>query len=66
MLGSMQFNFDIPLDCKVMGNYNLLNAMLMNLARNAAAYSTASIIGWLLYASPRKVFRKKYRVPSTA
>ena len=39
VLGSMSFNFDVPLDCKINGNYNLLTGMLMNLARNAAAYS---------------------------
>ncbi len=39
LFDKMDFNFDVPLDCKIQGNYNLLNGMLMNLARNAAAYS---------------------------
>lgn len=39
VLGDMKFTFDIPLDCTIQGNTNLLNGMLMNLARNAAAYS---------------------------
>lgn len=43
ILGDMTFSFDIPMDCIVMGNYNLLNNMLMNLSRNAAAYSRGSL-----------------------
>lgn len=43
VLGNMEFRYDVPLDCKVKGNYNLLNGMLMNLARNAAAYSKGTV-----------------------
>ncbi len=39
VLGSMTFRYEIPLDCKVMGNYNLLSGMILNLAKNAGAYS---------------------------
>lgn len=39
VLGKMKFNFDVPLDCKINGNYNLLSGMLINLVKNAAAYS---------------------------
>lgn len=38
-LGAMQFTFDVPMGTYVRGNANLLGAMLMNLARNAANYS---------------------------
>lgn len=38
-MGKMTFRFDIPLDCKVNGNYNLLSGMILNLCRNSAAYS---------------------------
>lgn len=38
-LGSMEFVYDIPFNCEIMGNYNLLTGMLINLAKNAAAYS---------------------------
>lgn len=38
-LGDMVFNFDVPFDCKINGNYNLLTGMIINLAKNAAAYS---------------------------
>lgn len=39
ILGDMTFTFDIPFDCHVMGNYNLLTGMIINLIKNAAAYS---------------------------
>lgn len=35
----MQFSYDIPLNCYVSGNYNLLNDVLLNLVRNSIAYS---------------------------
>ncbi len=38
-LGDMTFSFDIPLECKVLGNDNLLTGMVINLAKNAATYS---------------------------
>jgi len=37
--GEMTFSFDIPFDCKIHGNYNLLTGMIINLVKNAAAYS---------------------------
>lgn len=61
VLGSMQFNFDIPLDCKVMGNYNLLNAMLMNLARNAAAYSKGTLCEVICTGESEKFFEFVFR-----
>lgn len=44
-LGAMKFSFDIPITCSVQGNINLLTGMLMNLARNAAAYSKGTECG---------------------
>lgn len=41
-LGEMEFSFDIPIGTYVQGNGNLLTAMLMNLAKNAANYSGGS------------------------
>ncbi len=38
-LGEMTFSFDVPFDCKIHGNYNLLTGMIINLVKNAAAYS---------------------------
>lgn len=42
--GNLSFVYDIPLDCTVNGNYTLLSNMLLNLIRNAAAYSHGSEI----------------------
>lgn len=38
-LGNMTFSFDVPFDCKIHGNYNLLTGMIINLVKNAASYS---------------------------
>lgn len=35
----MRFSYDLPLDCRVVGNYNLLNGMFYGLIRNAAMHS---------------------------
>lgn len=43
MMGKMKFEFSVPLDCKVRGNFNLLNGMIMNLLRNAVAYSKGTL-----------------------
>lgn len=40
----MTFSYDIPLDCRVVGNYNLLNGMIYGLIRNAAMHSGGSEI----------------------
>lgn len=44
-LGDMEFAYDVPTDCMVMGNYNLLTGMLINLAKNSAAYSKGTECG---------------------
>ncbi|MCM1517243.1 MAG: HAMP domain-containing histidine kinase [Pseudoflavonifractor sp.] len=45
LLGGMEFVYDIPLDCIVKGNQNLLYGAVLNLIRNAEAYSRGSEIG---------------------
>lgn len=39
VLGSMEFNYDVPTYCRVIGNESLLSAMINNLTKNAVAYS---------------------------
>lgn len=39
LAGNMEFQFDIPLDCEVTGNYSLLNGMVCGLIKNSALYS---------------------------
>lgn len=45
LLGRMEFNYDIPFDCVVLGNYNLLTGMVQNLTKNAVAYSRGTECG---------------------
>lgn len=42
--GTMKFEYEIPFDCWVQANYNLVLNALMNLVRNAAAYSKGTLI----------------------
>lgn len=39
LAGSMSFEFDVPMECDVEGNYNLLNGMICGLIKNAALHS---------------------------
>lgn len=42
-LGKMRFDFNLPLNCIIDGNYNLLTGMIINLAKNAASYSKGTM-----------------------
>lgn len=42
--GTLEFDYDIPFDCWVQANYTLVSNALMNLVRNAAAYSKGTRI----------------------
>ncbi len=44
--GSLSFNYDLPINCIILGNYSLLSDMLLNLIKNAAAYSHGTEI-WI-------------------
>lgn len=48
--GNMEFSFELPLNCIVKGNQNLLNAAILNLIRNAATYSNGTEMGIKLIA----------------
>ncbi len=39
MNGDMIFEWDVPFDCNISGNYTLLSNAMMNLVKNAAKYS---------------------------
>ncbi len=43
--GNLEFVYDVPLDCMVVGNYNLLSGMLINLVKNASAYCKGTECG---------------------
>ena len=53
-LGKMEFIYDLPYDCMVQGNYNLLSNMLLNLAKNAIAYSRGTEMGLKMVANSKK------------
>ncbi|MCM1021324.1 MAG: ATP-binding protein [Muribaculum sp.] len=42
---NISFSFDIPLDCYIIGNYNLIYAMFINLIRNADLHSHGTECG---------------------
>ena len=61
ILGKMVFNYEIPLDCKIMGNYNLLSGMIPNLAKNAGAYSKGTECELVLTGEDAKFYHFEFR-----
>ena len=56
LAGSMSFEFDIPVDCEVSGNYNLLNGMICGLIRNSALHSGGTEIGLKLLSENERFY----------
>lgn len=56
-LGSMEFVYDVPTDCIIMGNNNLLTGMLINLAKNAVLYSKGTECGVKLIDEDNKFYK---------
>lgn len=56
LAGDLKFSYELPLDCKVLGNANLLNGMISNLIRNAAQHSGGTEIGIKLEAESDKFY----------
>ena len=52
--GNMKFNYDIPLNCYVKGNSNLLTGLISNLIKNAAQYSHGTEMGIKLVVESEK------------
>ena len=52
----MSFEFDIPVDCEVSGNYNLLNGMICGLIRNSALHSGGTEIGLKLLSENERFY----------
>lgn len=51
---NLTFKYDIPIDCHVSANYNLLNDVILNLVRNAIAYSSGTEMGiYLVESTPQ-------------
>lgn len=56
LAGSMEFSYDIPLECYVSGNYGLINGMICGLIRNAAMYSGGTKIGLRLISESERFY----------
>lgn len=58
--GKMQFSYDVPMECKVLGNESLLHAMLLNLTKNAGAYSQGKLCKLEFVKEDEKFFYFRY------
>lgn len=54
--GTMKFSYEIPLNCHVRGNANLLSAMVSNLAKNAAIHSHGTEMGIKLIIESKRFY----------
>lgn len=61
MLGKMTFSYDVPLNCMIMGNYNLLSGMIINLAKNSAAYSKGDHCELVIVDQDEKFYTFEFR-----
>lgn len=57
LAGNLQFKYDIPPKCEVIGNYGLLYGMLANLVRNASFHSKGTECGIKLIGSSQRDYR---------
>jgi signal transduction histidine kinase len=55
-IAPMDFTYDIPFDCRIVGNFSLLTAMLHNLAKNAGAYSKGTECGLYMSSKDNKFY----------
>lgn len=56
MTGGMTFEYDVPLDCEVLGNVNLLTSAISNLIKNAVIHSHGTAMGIHLVAQSEKYY----------
>lgn len=56
LAGSMEFVYDIPLNCYVMGNAGLIQGMICGLIRNSAMYSGGTKIGLKLISENERFY----------
>lgn len=56
MNGNMTFKYDIPLDCEVLGNTNLLTSTITNLIKNAVIHSRGTVMELRLVAESEKYY----------
>ncbi len=51
LLGKMEFNYDIPTFCRVIGNAPMLHTVINNLTKNSVAYSEGTECNFILTGS---------------
>lgn len=56
IMGSMKFSYDIPVNCHVKGNSNILSAMVSNLAKNAVLHSHGTQMGIKLIIESKRFY----------
>ncbi len=56
VLGNLSFVYDIPLNCRINGNFNLLTGMLNNLVKNARLHSKGTECGIKLVGEDDKFY----------
>lgn len=56
VMGDMEFNYDVPTYCRIIGNEALLSAMISNLAKNAAFYSKGTECNLILTSKDAEFF----------
>lgn len=54
--GNMKFTFNVPFDCHVQGNQNLLSGMIMNLIKNAVLHSHGTEMTFSLISESPKFY----------
>lgn len=59
--GNMTFRIDIPLDCKIRGNYNLLSGMIINLVKNAVSYSKGTLCELVMVSEDDNFYYFEFR-----
>ncbi|MCM1292376.1 MAG: HAMP domain-containing histidine kinase [Bacteroides sp.] len=56
MFGNMKFSFEIPMDCEIKGNNNLLSSAISNLIKNAVLHSHGTEMGIRLLSQSKKYY----------
>lgn len=56
VMGNLSFVYDIPLNCRVNANFNLLTGMLNNLVKNAKIHSKGTECGIRLISEDKKFY----------
>ena len=56
LTGDMTFEYDVPLDCEVLGNANLLTSALSNLIKNAVIHSHGTTMGVRLVSQSKEFY----------